>query len=44
MPEAHRVGASTQNAVKLLAATKIPKVREYITRRMTAKPVAQAEQ
>jgi hypothetical protein len=38
------VGASTQNAVKLLAATKIPKVREYITRRMTAKPVAQAGQ
>jgi hypothetical protein len=36
------VGASTQNAVKLLGATKIPKVREFITRRMTAKPVAQS--
>lgn len=38
------VGASTQNAVKLLAATKTPKIREFITRRMTAKPVARVEQ
>jgi hypothetical protein len=30
-------GKDTTNAAKLLAKTKIPKVREFITRRMTAK-------
>ena len=30
-------GESVASAAKLLKATKIPQVREYITRRMTAK-------
>ncbi len=37
------VGADTTKAVSLLAKTKIPILREYITRRMTAGKLVQAE-
>ncbi len=37
------VGADTTKAVSLLAKTKIPIIREFITRRMTAGKLAQAE-
>ena len=42
IPSVSVAGTDVATAAKLLAKTKIPQVREYITRRMTAKPAKPA--